>query len=139
MATAGPEGPRRKVIVCDELDAAILEEHIYDGSQALIASALLSEHERDRESGALIPRQIEIQWPGSGFSMKLLLREVHVNQLAGDPSQLWTKPEYRGWANVDLADPQVHLPRPANLQAAILPEDSAEAAPQRRGLLNRLW
>lgn len=112
LTTKTLEGPRRKVIVFDEPSGCIVEEHVYGVNGQLVATAKLSGHQRDETTGATLPRQVDIQWPATRFEMRIKLHDVAVNQLAGDPLQLWAKPEYRGWADVDLADPRVHLPTP---------------------------
>jgi hypothetical protein len=131
-----PSGSRRKVLVFDELDAAVLEEHVYDEQGALVATALLSRHQRDEASGALLPRQIEIQWPSTQFAMTIRLHNLQTNQISGDPSQLWAKPEYRGWANVDLAAPGLILP------PMVGPSESPPLATEKGGqarFWNRPW
>jgi hypothetical protein len=113
VTTMRNEGPRRKVIVYDEPAGYIVEQHVYDPSGVLMASAKLSRHQRDPASGAVLPRLVEIQWPTTKFDMRIQLNEIVVNQISGDPTQLWAKPEYRGWADVDLADPRTQLSMPA--------------------------
>lgn len=133
LTLSGAAGARRKVIVFDDSIGAVVEQHMYDESGALLASALLSEHERDEATGTMLPREIRIQWPPTRFEMKIELADLQVNQLAGDPAQLWAKPEYRGWANVDLADPRAQLPPPTF--RARMPEPAIDTATaDRRGL-----
>lgn len=127
---ASPEGPRRKVIVFDAEVGAVTEEHVYDPAGTLLATVTMSGHERDEASGAILPRTIDIQWPATQFAMKIQLHDVVVNQISGDPAQLWSKPEYSGWPDVDLADPRVQLPPMASMAPplAALPEDADSTA-----------
>jgi len=104
------EGVRRRVVEVDEATAAVVATHMYDENGKLLATALLSEHERDETSGAVLPRQVEIRWPASQLEFTLSLDDVVVNELQGDPSQLFSKPAYQGSPEVDLADPNVSLP-----------------------------
>jgi hypothetical protein len=100
-----PSGPMTKVTVVDEARGLVLEQHLYDAQGQRVASALTSQHAADPVSGAVLPRHIEIQWPATQFSMKIELRELQVNQLAGDPQQLWSIPDYPGWPPFDLGQP----------------------------------
>ncbi|MBX9790257.1 MAG: hypothetical protein K2Y37_15170 [Pirellulales bacterium] len=105
-----PEGLRRRVVEVDEATSTVVATHLYDEAGRLLASALLSGHERDETSGAVLPRQIEIRWPASRLEFTLALDDVVVNQIQGDPVQLFAKPSYQGSPEVDLADPNVPLP-----------------------------
>lgn len=99
-------GPMTKVTVVDELRGLVLEQHLYDAQGQRIASALTSQHQADPVSGAVLPRHVEIQWPATQFSLKIDLRTLQVNNLAGDPQQLWSLPDYPGWPPFDLGQPQ---------------------------------
>jgi hypothetical protein len=64
------------------------------------------------------------------------LHDLQTNQISGDPSQLWAKPEYRGWANVDLAAPGLILP------PMVGPSESPPLATEKGGqarFWNRPW
>jgi hypothetical protein len=121
LSLARPEGAWRKVLMVDQGNATVIEQHVYDEQGRLMASALLSRYQREPASGAMLPEEIEIEWPPIQLAMKIQLRDVKANQIAGDPAQLWTKPEYRGWANVDLADPNLRLPGAPVEQMSSLP------------------
>lgn len=122
MTTLRHDGPRRRVIVFDEPAGHVVEQHVYDANGQLVATAKLSGHTRDAASGAILPKVVEIQWPTSQFDMRIQLNDVSVNQLKGDPVELWSKPEYRGWAEVDLADPRTRLSVPTAHTADLMPE-----------------
>ncbi|MGD9645381.1 MAG: hypothetical protein AB7U73_06690 [Pirellulales bacterium] len=105
-----PEGVRRRVVEVDEGTSIVVATHLYDEAGRLLASALLSDHQRDEASGAVLPRQIEIRWPASRLEFTLALDDVEVNQIQGDPTQLFAKPAYQGSPEVNLADPHLVLP-----------------------------
>lgn len=102
-------GPMTKVTVVDELRGLVLEQHLYDAQGQRIATALTSQHQADPVSGAILPRHIEIQWPATQFSLKIDLRSLQVNNLAGDPQQLWSLPDYPGWPPYDLGQAGVPM------------------------------
>ncbi|HTM56408.1 MAG TPA: hypothetical protein VL175_20420 [Pirellulales bacterium] len=102
-----PRGPGgvSHVTIIDESTALILEEHVYDARDVRLATALLSKHVRDPASGAKLPRHVEIQWPTVNFEMTIDMADVQVNQLPADPRELFAKPSYPGYTEIDLAQP----------------------------------
>lgn len=124
----GPTGPMSKTTVVDEAHGFVLEQHLYDERNTLIASALTSKHWRDPGSGAVVPQQIDINWPSTKFSLRLDVRKWVVNSIPADPTQLFTMPTYPGWAVVDLADPSLRMPA-ATGQIAPLPTYTSGVAP----------
>jgi hypothetical protein len=115
------EGLRRRVVEVDEANSWVVATHLYDETGRLLASALLSGHQRDEASGAVLPRQIEIRWPASRLEFTLALDEVVVNQIQGDPSQLFAKPAYQGSPEIDLADPNTVLPASTTAMTSGMP------------------
>lgn len=102
-----PTGNLTKVRVVDASRGWIVAQHIYDSTGQRLASALASGHRRDPLSQAVLPRHVEIQWPLSDFSLKIDLGQVTLNNVPTDNAQLWTKPVYDGWPDVDLATARV--------------------------------
>jgi hypothetical protein len=105
-------GQLTKTTVIDESRAWVLEQHLYDERQQLIASALTSDHRRDAATDVTLPREIEIKWPASQLTMKIRVNQWQVNSAAIGPS-LWTLPEYPGWSPVDLGNPGQQVPATA--------------------------
>lgn len=97
--------PMSRIIIIDDSRGVVLEEHLYDANRALLASAVLSKHTRDPASGVTLPHHIEIKCPTQQFEMSIDLSDVTINQLAGDPKALFTKPTYSGYNEIDLAQP----------------------------------
>jgi hypothetical protein len=128
-----PEGPMTKVTVVDAGRGWILEQHLYDAQGTRIASSMTSNHWRDPASGATLPRHVEIQWPATGFSLKLDIRSFAVNQLGGDPTQLFEMPTYPGFNPVDMGDPRFQPPLLAPQSASA----SRPPSPSHRGRLFR--
>ena len=100
-------GDLRKITVVDDTRGVVLEQHLYDARNARVASAFTSNFHRDPVSGAVLPRHIEIQYPSTQFDLKIDLADIEVNTLGPANAQLWVKPEYPGYPNVNLADPNL--------------------------------
>jgi hypothetical protein len=103
----GPERATTRITIIDDSRGIVLEQHIYDRTGQPLASAVLSKHMLDPASGATLPRHVEIRWPPAKFELNIDLADVQVNQLSADSAQLWTKPTYGGFNEIDLASPGV--------------------------------
>jgi hypothetical protein len=138
-----PAGDFRRVMVIDDARGWVLEQHLYDPSGQLLASALLSGHRRDPLANVVLPRTVKIIWPSTKFEMTIELNSVTVNQLSGDPQQLWAMPSYGPTTPpVDLADPNLRLAPngpPPPPPPAVYPErtDVQETTRAPGGWLNR--
>ena len=91
-----PEGDLRRIIVVDAARGWVLEEHLYDAAGQHLASAILSGHRHDPLANVVLPRQVKIVWPSTKQEMTIELNNVVINQLPGDPQQLWSRPSYGG-------------------------------------------
>ena len=100
-------GDLRKVTVVDDTRGVVLEQHLYDTRNARIASAFTSNFHRDPVTGAILPRDIQIQYPSTQFDLKIHLDDLQVNSLGPANAPLWVKPDYPGYPNVNLADPNL--------------------------------
>lgn len=105
-----PDGAWQKVTVLDAARGYVLEQHLYDSRGTRVATSLTSKHWRDPASEAIVPRHVEIQWPATQFTLKLDLGNLQVNQLGGDPTQLFELPSYQGYRWVDMGDPRFQAP-----------------------------
>ncbi len=56
-----------------------------------------------------MPRDIQIQYPSTQFDLKIHLDDLQVNTLGPPNAQLWVKPEFPGYPNVNLADPNLPI------------------------------
>lgn len=102
---ATANGPIQRVVLVDAAQGWVLEQHLYDATGRLLASAISRQHRRDPLYDVVLPRQVDIQWPSAQLSLRLHLDDVQLNYLGGDPAQLWAKPVYPGWPELDLARP----------------------------------
>jgi hypothetical protein len=119
-----------KVTVVDAARGLVLEQHLYDQRGTRVATSLTSDHKRDPASDAVVPHRIEIQWPATQFTLKVDLGDVQINQLSGDPSQLFEMPNYPGYQPVDVGDPSFQPPIPP--PTAFAPPALAPIAPASR-------
>jgi hypothetical protein len=119
-----PGDTTSRITIVDDSRGVVLEQHVYDANGARLASAILSKHARDPATEVTLPRHIEIQWPPAKFELSIDLADIHVNQLTADPRELFAKPAYSGYTEIDLAQPVGPLPPPA-----AAPAPRVQAAP----------
>ncbi len=101
--TAGTAASRLTII--DDSRGIVLEQHVYDAQGVRIASAVMSKHVRDPASGVTLPRHVEIQMPPANLTLGVDMADLQVNQLTASPQELFTKPVYEGYNEVDLGNP----------------------------------
>ncbi len=97
-----------RITVIDDR-GVIVAQHVYDARGMLLASAALSKHVADPATGAKLPRHIDIQWPPAKLELSVEMSDVVVNQLPADPRELFAKPSYSGYNEIDLAQPGLQL------------------------------
>lgn len=122
-----PEGMLLKVTRIDAKSGWVLEQHLYDQRNVRIASALTKGHRRDELTGVTLPEEVEIQWPAATLTMTIRLGDPLINQLAGDPGELWSRPEIAGYASVDLADPRLQIQTPVSPISPTIPPPAYES------------
>jgi hypothetical protein len=112
------------VTILDQVTALVVEQHVYDSRGMLLASAALSKHMLDQATGAKLPRHINIQWPPAKLEFAIDMADIEVNRLPADPQELFKKPTYSGYNDIDLAQP--------GLQLTPAPSGQYQAAPEAR-------
>jgi len=109
-----PEGPNMKDTIIDAVSAWVMEQRIYDVNARLRASSAVENYRRDPRTNLYVPTAVQVECPPAQFSMRVDLGAVEVNELQGDPAELWTLPTYPGSRWVDLANPNgLYGPPPA--------------------------
>ncbi len=110
-------GDMTKVTIIDAWDGTVVEQHLYDPQGHLLATALTSRYKRDPASGAALPRSIDIQWPTTQppISLHLEVTDWLVNVVTPDHVAKWAKPEYPGYPEVNLADPNLRFVAPGTM------------------------
>jgi hypothetical protein len=126
------QGELTKITVVDEWTGTVLEQHLYDAQGQRLATAITSRHKRDPQSGAALPRTIEVQWPTAQMSFRLEVSDWLVNGIAPDNFALWAKPQYEGYPDLDLADPRVQFAAPGSSSAPASPPGTSSLGPTAR-------
>jgi hypothetical protein len=131
-----PGGTLTKVTVVDDARGWVVEQHVYDARQQLLASAFAGGFQFDPVTGVSLPRVVQVRLPASRLSFTLETRQHQINQLLGDPVQLWSIPQISGVPLVDLNAPGplgyqqsptrlAERPLPYHTRATVPPVDPA--------------
>lgn len=94
-------GPLTKRTVVNSRNAQVLEQHLYDGSGKLLASAISRSHRYFPETGVSLPQEIEIRIPPAELAMTIDVGTVELNRLVDNPA-MWSLPAIQGSPAVDL-------------------------------------
>jgi hypothetical protein len=106
-------GNLQRVTVIDARRAWVVEQHVYDPSgRTLLASAVAEAHQYYPAEQVSLPQRISLRLPTAGTALKIDMGTVQINQLSGDPAQLWAMPAFEGFQKYDLggAVPNTQLP-----------------------------
>ncbi|MCH2115010.1 MAG: hypothetical protein MK171_08890 [Pirellulales bacterium] len=94
-------GQMTKSTVIDSRRAWVLEQHIYDASGALLASATARSHRYYPELGASLPQTVDINLPAAQLALSIDVGTVRMNTLSAN-SELWSLPAISGYPQIDL-------------------------------------
>ena len=108
-AGGGADGEMLKSTILDGTTGLVLEQHLFTVAGERLASARTTKHRVDPQSGAALPRFVEVSWPTSGIEFQLEISAISTNVPASDPGQLWQMPAYEGYQPIDLADPSITI------------------------------
>jgi hypothetical protein len=106
-AVGSTDGELLKSTILDGTTGLVMEQHLFTSAGERLASCRTTKHRVDPQSGAALPRFVEVSWPASGIEFQLELAAISINMPSTDPGQLWQMPAYEGYTPVDLADPSV--------------------------------
>jgi hypothetical protein len=122
-------GTLNRVMVIDAARAWVVEQHVYDQSgQKLLASAVAESHRYYETLQVSLPQRISIKLPTAGLDLKIDMGSVQINQLAGDPNQLWSMPAFPGYPQYDLGGAFPSAPSPSSAEAQPTSRNVAPAA-----------
>ncbi len=97
-----PRGHRvRRKLVVDTCLGVVIEQALFDDQSHLIARARLDDHREDSETGVVMPRRIELEWPEAELSLVIRLKEIEINP-SPIPASTWEVPRGLGSGPVDL-------------------------------------
>jgi hypothetical protein len=105
-------GEVTQITVVDQWEGTVVEQDVYNSQGQLLAVARANHFQRDAGSGANLPRSIDVQWPTTQLSFHLDVSGWVVNGIPPDNLTWFTKPEYPGYPNIDLADPHLQFAVP---------------------------
>jgi hypothetical protein len=108
-----PQGTSRKATIVDGRSGLVLEQHLYDKYDQLVASAVARSHRQDPLTGVVMPRVVDVRCPLAGLSLRIDLGNVQVNRPDGAHPSLFTLPQYDGWPSVNLCDPAIQFGPPS--------------------------
>ena len=109
---ASSAGELKRSTLLDGTTGLVLEQHLFSPSGERLASVRTSKHRVDQNSGAALPRSIEVSWPASGIDFQLDIASLTTNTPSGDPGLLWQMPAYEGYEPVNLTDPSLMIGPP---------------------------
>ncbi len=98
-----PRGePVRRRLVVDTCLGVVIEQSLFDKDSRLIAVARLSDHRADAETGIVVPRRIELEWPEAELSLMIRLKAIEINP-SPIAASTWEVPRGLGSGPIDLA------------------------------------
>ena len=112
-----PEGTNLRVTIIDAVSAWVMEQQMWDAAGRLRARSVAEGYRRDPRSGLYIPTAVRVECPAAQFAMRIDLGAAEVNQLQGNPAELWSLPRYPGYPLVDLGNPSMPSYPPPGMAA----------------------
>ena len=100
-------------LVIDDKYGWVVEQQVTDSAGQLIAAAKASNHRFYPTAGVSLPHHIDVRFPPAQLTFSIDVGQYSINQLAGDPLQLWSLPQLEGYTPVNLADAAVAPMRPS--------------------------
>ena len=93
--------PLRRAVVVDLKKGIVVEHALYNYNSIPIATAKLSDHRLDKDSGVVLPHRVVIELPQNKMAMTMCLSGVQVNPKS-IPSAIWEMPHMRDCQVVNL-------------------------------------
>ena len=106
-----------KVTIIDAVSAWVMEQQVYDAQGRLRAARWPRNIAAIRARGCMFPRPCGWSVPRRVSRCAFDLGAVQVNQLQGNPAELWTMPSYPGSPLVDLGNPNLLYGPPPGMSA----------------------
>ena len=100
----GRSGEYVRTLVIDSKYGWIVQQSVTDRAGQLVVSAKAGEYRYDPVVGVSLPHRVEVQVPRAQLSFVVDVSQYSVNQLAGDPQQLWSLPQMEGYSLTNLAE-----------------------------------
>lgn len=106
-----PSGqPVRKIVKVDGCRGRVTEHCTYDANMHPLVRVRMTDHRIDKNTGALLPRNVKLDWPQQEMSMEMNLGLIEVNPTSINAA-VW-QPEIKGAQMVNLGGPPGRRPKP---------------------------
>ena len=99
----GIQGDVTRTLVIDPTYGWILEQHITDANNRLLASAIAGNHRFYPEFGVSLPHRVEVLAPPANLTFQIEVGHYYINRPFEDPYERWSLPQIEGQALVNLA------------------------------------
>lgn len=100
----GSNGDVMRTLVIDPTYGWIVEQHITDANNQLLASALASNHRFYPEHGVSLPHRVEVHAAGANRAIQIEIGQYYINRPIEDPHQEWSLPDIAGQVPINLSD-----------------------------------
>jgi hypothetical protein len=100
----GAMGQFVRTILIDNKYGWVVQQQVTDTAGRIVAAAKAGNHRFYPEAGASLPHHVEVHIPRAQLTFAIDVSQYSVNQLAGDPAQLWGLPQMEGYNLLNLAE-----------------------------------
>ncbi len=100
----GSRGVVTRTLVIDPTYGWIVEQHITDANNRLLASALASNHRFYPEYGVSLPHRVEVRAPAANLTFQIEVGHYFINRPVEDPLEMWSLPEIAGQTPINLSN-----------------------------------
>ncbi|MFV1964658.1 MAG: hypothetical protein ACC628_04495 [Pirellulaceae bacterium] len=100
----GTSGSLTRTLAIDSTYGWIVENRIENANGQVVAATRASQYRFYEEAGVSLPHRIEFDLPPAQLSFAIDAAQYSINQLMGDPLQLWSMPQMEGYPLVNVAD-----------------------------------
>ncbi len=108
-----PSGqPVKKIVLVDACHGRVLEHSTYDANNRPLIRVRMGDHRIDKNTGAMLPRYVKLDWPQQEMSMEMTILQIEVNPPT-IASTVWQMPKMEKTAVVNLGGPPGRRPRTA--------------------------
>lgn len=113
-----PSGqPVKKVVLVDACHGRVMEHSTYDANNRPLIRVRMGDHRIDKNTGAMLPRYVKLDWPQQEMSMEMTILQIEVNP-PSIASSVWDMPKMEKTQVVNLGGPPGRR-RPPTSPAAV--------------------
>ena len=105
-----PQGEMSRMTLVDDKYGFVVEQRVHDPAGRLIAVARASEHRHYPEVRVTLPHRVQVTLPPAQMAITFEVPRYTINQLSGDPVNIFAMPQMNGYPLIDLADPRLLAP-----------------------------